>query len=107
MEDADAAVAFARRPDITEKFSIDARRIVLGGHSMGGFATAAHARADERPLGVILLDAWNVGATGDELGKASGAVPSGIADEIVAHRAAWNLLPWAADITASRLLPKS
>ena len=124
LEDTDAAVAFALRPDITEKFSIDARRIVLGGHSMGGFATAAHARADERLLGVILLDAWNVGATGDELSKASGparavlaagmfddlgnslqgATPSGIADEIVAHRAAWNFLPWAADLARRPLL---
>jgi len=124
LEDTDAAVAFALRPDITEKFSIDARRIVLGGHSMGGFATAAHARADERLLGVILLDAWNVGATGDELSKASGAAravlaagmfddlgnslqgatPSGIADEIVAHRAAWNFLPWAADLARRPLL---
>jgi pimeloyl-ACP methyl ester carboxylesterase len=124
LEDADAAVAFARRPDITEEFSIDASRIVLAGHSMGGFATASHARADERLLGVILLDAWNVGATGDELGKASGAAraalaarefddlgnsvqgatPSGIADEIVAHRAAWNFLPWAADLARRPLL---
>ena len=124
LEDADAAVAFTRRLDITEEFSIDASRIVLAGHSMGGFATAAHARADERLLGVILLDAWNVGATGDELGKASGAAraalaarefddlgnsvqgatPSGIADEIVAHRAAWNFLPWAADLARRPLL---
>jgi pimeloyl-ACP methyl ester carboxylesterase len=124
LEDADAPLASPRRPDITEEFSIDASRIVLAGHSMGGFATAAHARADERLLGVILLDAWNVGATGDELGKASGAAraalaarefddlgnsvqgatPSGIADEIVAHRAAWNFLPWAADLARRPLL---
>jgi pimeloyl-ACP methyl ester carboxylesterase len=124
LEDADAAVAFVRRPDIAEKFAIDARRIVLGGHSMGGFASAAHARTDGRLLGVVLLDAWNVGATGDELGKASGAAraalaakefndlgnslqgatASGIAEELVAHRAAWNFEPWAADLTRQPLL---
>lgn len=124
LEDADAAVAFVRRPEIAEKFAIDARRIVLGGHSMGGFASASHARTDERLLGVVLLDAWNVGATGDELGKVSGAAraalaarefndlgnslqgatASGIAEELVAHRAAWNFASWAADLTRRPLL---
>ena len=46
LEDADAALAFVRRPDIAEKFAIDTKRIVVGGHSMGGFASAAHARHD-------------------------------------------------------------
>jgi hypothetical protein len=36
LEDADAAVTFVLRPEIAEKFGIDTRRIVLGGHSMGG-----------------------------------------------------------------------
>src|ERR1700733_12959234 len=56
LEDAAAAVIFVRRPDIAEKFGIDTHRIVLGGHSMGGFASAAHARADGRLLGVVLID---------------------------------------------------
>jgi len=37
MEDADAAVAFVRRPDIADKFGIDPRRMRPRGHSMGGF----------------------------------------------------------------------
>src|SRR5450631_576955 len=57
LEDADAAVSFVRRADTAEKFGIDARRIVLGGHSMGGFAAAAHARNDADLLGAVLLDA--------------------------------------------------
>jgi pimeloyl-ACP methyl ester carboxylesterase len=124
LEDADAAVAFVRRPDIAEQFAIDARRIVLGGHSMGGFASASHARSDERLLGVVLLDAWNVGTTGDELGKVSGAARAAlaakefddlgnslqgatagsIAEEIVAHRLEWNFLSWADDLTRRPLL---
>ena len=46
LEDADAAVAFVRRPDIATKFAIDTQRVVLAGHSIGGFATAARARSD-------------------------------------------------------------
>jgi pimeloyl-ACP methyl ester carboxylesterase len=124
LEDTDAAVDFVRRPEIAAKFAIDPRRIVLGGHSMGGFASAAHARTDHRLFGVMLLDAWNVGATGDEFNKASGAAREALAvkafddlgnslhgataastaDEIVAHRAEWNFMAWAADLTRRPLL---
>jgi pimeloyl-ACP methyl ester carboxylesterase len=124
LEDADAAVAFVRRADIAKQFGIDTRRIVLGGHSMGGFATAAHARTDQRLLGAVLLDAWNVGATADEFSKVSGAAraekaakefddlgnslqgatASSIADEIVAHRAEWNFMPWAKELAHRPLL---
>lgn len=124
LQDADAAVAFVRRPDIAGKFGIDTQRIVLGGHSMGGFASAAHARADEHLLGVVLIDAWNVGVTGDELSKVSGAAraalaakefddignslhgatASSTAKEIVAHRTDWNFMSWANDLTHQPLL---
>ncbi len=124
LEDADAAVAFVRRPEIAKKFALDTQRIVLGGHSLGGFATAAHARADSGLIGVVLIDAWNVGADGDTLSKVSGteraalaakdfndfgnslrgATPTSIADEIVARRGEWNYLSWAADLTHRPLL---
>lgn len=124
LADADAAVAFVRRPDIAEKYAIDTRRIVLCGHSMGGFATAAHARSDAALLGAILIDAWNVGASGDELSKVSGAeraalvakdfddfgnslhgaTPTSIADEVVAHRAQWNFQSWATGLSKHPLL---
>ena len=124
LEDADAAVDFVRRPDIAGKFEIDTRRIVLGGHSMGGFASAAHARKDRDLLGVVLIDAWNVGASADELAKTEGAAraaleatefddlgnslhgatASSIADEMVAHRIEWNFMAWAGDLTRQPLL---
>src|SRR5882762_1476502 len=43
LEDVDAVAAFVRDPDIAAKYGIDRDRLVLGGHSMGGFASAAHA----------------------------------------------------------------
>jgi uncharacterized protein len=124
MQDADAAVAYVRQPDVAAKFGIDTRRIVLGGHSMGGFATAAHARADPHLLGAFLLDAWNVGDTADLFAAAHGAAraalvaeafddfgnslhgatATGIAAEIIAHRAQWNTLGWARELTHSPLL---
>jgi pimeloyl-ACP methyl ester carboxylesterase len=124
LEDADAAVAFVRRPDIAEKFGIDTHRIVLGGHSMGGFASAAHARTDEHLLGVVLIDAWNVGATADEFNKVNGAArvalaakefddlgntlhgatATSTAEEVLAHRTEWNFMSWANDLTRRPLL---
>ena len=124
LQDTDAAIDFVRRPDIARKFGIDTRRLVLGGHSMGGFASAAHARTDAGLLGVILIDAWNVGATGDELSKVMGAeraalaskefddlgnslhgaTATSIADEVVAHRADWNFQSWASRLTRRPLL---
>jgi pimeloyl-ACP methyl ester carboxylesterase len=124
LEDTDAAVAFVRRPDIAMTFAIDTQRVVLGGHSMGGFAAAAHARADSGLIGVLLLDAWNAGADGDTLSKVSakqrvalaakdfddfgnalhGATPTSIAEETVVHRGEWNFLSWAADLTHRPLL---
>jgi pimeloyl-ACP methyl ester carboxylesterase len=124
LEDVDAAVAFVRQPDIAARYGIDTHRIVLGGHSMGGLATAAHTRADNHLLGAVLLDAWNAGATGDELGKLSpaeleksaperfddlgnslqGATPLSTAKEVIAHRVEWNYLSWAKSLTHSPLL---
>lgn len=124
LEDADAAVEFVRRPDIAEQFAIDTQRIVLAGHSMGGFATASHARNDDRLLGSILIDAWNVGSTADELAKMSsaaraawvekelndfgnslqGATPKSVADEILPHRPDWNFMAWADELARRPLL---
>lgn len=124
LEDADAAVDFVRQPDIAARYGIDTRRIVLGGHSMGGFASAAHARHDERLLGVVLIDAWNAGASGRELAAAQGparaamiarefddfgnslhgATPESVAAEVMAHRADWDYLSWAKDLSHCPLL---
>jgi pimeloyl-ACP methyl ester carboxylesterase len=124
LEDADSAVAFVRRADIAGKYGIDTRRIVLGGHSMGGFASAAHARTDADLPGVVLIDAWNIGATGDSLSKVSGAgrvalysrefddlgnslhgaTPTSIGEEIIAHRTDWNFQSWAKSLTRRPLL---
>src|SRR5215218_9985278 len=61
MEDARAALEFARSPE-GAKLGIDTNHIVLAGHSMGG-STAAMAAADDKRLdGLILLDAWNIAA---------------------------------------------
>ena len=62
VEDTAAAMAFLHRPDIASRYQVDPKRIVIAGHSMGGFAAAEYAATHDDIAGVILLDAWNVGA---------------------------------------------
>ncbi len=64
--DVDAAMAFLRDPATVERFGIDTCRIVIAGHSMGGFFAAHHA-AGHDVAGTILLDPWNIGASGKEV----------------------------------------
>lgn len=67
VEDAQAAMAFLRQPDNAAKYKIDGRRLFIGGHSMGGFAAARYAAAHPGTTGLVLIDAWNVGADGKDL----------------------------------------
>jgi pimeloyl-ACP methyl ester carboxylesterase len=109
MEDTKAALDFARSPEAA-KLGIDAKHIVLAGHSMGG-ATAMMTAAGATGLdGLILIDAWNIaagtskGATTraelvsgfDDFGNSlHGATPESVADEVIANRSQWDLVATA------------
>jgi pimeloyl-ACP methyl ester carboxylesterase len=121
MEDTQAALAFARSPEAA-KLGIDARHLVLAGHSMGG-ATAMMTAAGARGLdGLILIDAWNIaeetskGATTreelivgfDDFGNSlHGATPASVADEVVAKRNEWDLVAVAPRLTHLPILTVS
>jgi pimeloyl-ACP methyl ester carboxylesterase len=85
LEDTGAAMAFLRSSEAVQAYGVDPHRLVIAGHSMGGFAAAAFAAQDSigfnpasrrsrtgevespgRPYpllaGLILLDAWNIAA---------------------------------------------
>ena len=60
--DAAAAVDFLANPANIAKYRIDPKRIVVAGHSMGGFmAASASAARPSAVAGTILIDAWNIG----------------------------------------------
>ena len=63
-EDVDAAMAFLRQPDTIAQYGIDPQRIVIAGHSLGGFLAARYAALHDDVAGVVLFDPWNIGATG-------------------------------------------
>jgi pimeloyl-ACP methyl ester carboxylesterase len=114
-EDAAASLAFLRRPDVAARYGVDTRRIVIAGHSMGGYAaaaTAAEAPADI--AGLILIDAWDIGRDADavkaggarghsacvagldDLGHAIGAITADdVCDELARRGGQWHLAPLA------------
>jgi pimeloyl-ACP methyl ester carboxylesterase len=73
-EDAHTALAFLRDPAMVAKYRIDAKYIVLAGHSMGGFMAADTAADDPQVAGLFLIDAWDPSSTVQSL-----STPAGVA----------------------------
>jgi diadenosine tetraphosphate (Ap4A) HIT family hydrolase/acetyl esterase/lipase len=65
--DGEAAVAFLNDSANIAKYRIDPKRIVVAGHSMGGFMAADASAADPRVAGTVLLDAWDIGKLKDQM----------------------------------------
>jgi pimeloyl-ACP methyl ester carboxylesterase len=114
MEDADAMVAFARAQAAGGKYHIDRNRIVVIGHSMGGFLAAAATAHEPAVLGAVMIGTWDVTAParplvgltregmiarvekGEDTEPADflplrGYSPHALASEIVDHRGEWDL----------------
>ena len=65
LEDADAVLAFLRDPANASKLGVDTKRIVLAGHSMGGWVTVLTAAHDRALAGAILISAADMGKMGE------------------------------------------
>jgi len=61
IEDTQIAVEFLRDPATVQKYHIDPRKIVLVGHSMGGFMVAYVTAHDPAIAGLAMISAWNIG----------------------------------------------
>ena len=98
LADARAVLAFVRAPANTAKFGIDIRRLVIAGHSMGGWVTGLTAAGDDGLAGAILISAADMGGRGavpaakpaitksmsTEMESLAGTSPEKMADEIIA-----------------------
>ncbi len=118
ISDAATALMFLRSAEAANRYGVDASRIILAGHSMGGYA-AAHIAANDPPgdpplAGVILLDAWDIGrdaatlkaggavvrerfiAGFDDIGRSLGPITAAdIADGLIRRGHEWHLAPLA------------
>ena len=121
LQDTAAAIAFLHRPQIAAEYRVDPARIVVGGHSMGGFAAAKYAAAHDDMAGLVLIDAWNVGGEGreirasgkhaelvagfDDLGNSVvGADPQSLAREVENAGSDWDLLTLAPRLATKPML---
>ncbi|HEY0786641.1 MAG TPA: alpha/beta fold hydrolase [Acidobacteriaceae bacterium] len=115
IEDTDAAVAFLRDPAVATRYSLDPKRIVLIGHSMGGFLALHAASTHPELIGVAAISAWNIGGEAtaartpagergmtdslrSELAPLVGCTAESLFADAKAHASAWNFVDYAAAI---------
>jgi pimeloyl-ACP methyl ester carboxylesterase len=123
LEDVGAAMDLLRTPEAIRRYGIDPRRIVVAGHSMGGLAALSHVARDPAVAGIVMLDAWDAGATAgqlraggpaavqalvaelDDIGHSLGPVTAAdLVDELVRRGENWNFSGFAAGLGARPLL---
>jgi uncharacterized protein len=109
VEDGVAALAFVRAPASIAAYGIDPARIVVGGHSSGGFVAVNTAARSPAVQGLILIsgtdDAWEAQTAKakadpkawrkfvkegfDGMETLRGCTPDGLANQLLAHGAGW------------------
>jgi pimeloyl-ACP methyl ester carboxylesterase len=111
IEDVASAIAYLRQPENARRLRLDPSRIVLVGHSMGGFMAVQAAAADPAIKGVGMISAADLagrfvemqaqgskddavkkmGAALGEEGMAplAGCTPDGLARELADHATSW------------------
>lgn len=94
LEDAEALLSYLRDPANAARLGIDRHRIVIAGHSMGGWIVVQTAAHDHELIGAILISAADVGKQGELphdslvsmlascMGPLSGTTPEHMADEM-------------------------
>lgn len=116
LEDAEAVLAFARDTTNARRLGIDPRRIVMAGHSMGGWVTALTAAHHQELLGAVLISAADVGLVGtmqrdslaavmaDNMESLSGVTALGMAEELNGGASGWRLETAASGLAHMPLL---
>jgi dienelactone hydrolase len=119
LEDAEATLAFIRLPDNAKRLSIDVNRVVMGGHSMGGWVAAETLGREPSVLGAVVISPGDMGALGvraerdraalvaamnDNRESLAGVSGDSMADELVAHGKEWSFSTLGPKLIHRRLL---
>jgi pimeloyl-ACP methyl ester carboxylesterase len=97
LADAKAVLAFARSPEHAKFLGIDTGKLVIAGHSMGGWVTGLTAAGDDGLAGAVLISAADMGGRGaipgakaliaktmaTDMETLAGTSPEKMADEII------------------------
>ena len=112
-QDADTQVRFLLDAANARKYRIDTHRVIVIGHSMGGFMAASAAAHNKQVAAAVLISAWNIGTVhemrpqpgaattvealaqelsrGDNLLPLSGTSAEALANDIYEHQSALNI----------------
>jgi pimeloyl-ACP methyl ester carboxylesterase len=93
-EDADTQVSFLLDPANAAKYRIDTHRIVVIGHSMGGYMAASAIAHNPQVAGAVLISAWNI-SRGFKNRRTPGEPPLTVKEEAKAIGLDGNLAPLA------------
>lgn len=116
LEDADAVLAFLRDTTNARSLGIDPRRLVIAGHSMGGWVTALTAAHHPELLGAILISAADLGLVGsmprdtltafmaDNMESLAGVTAESMADDLIGGASRWRLEAAASGLAQMPLL---
>jgi acetyl esterase/lipase len=75
-EDADTEVQFLLDSANQQKYRIDPHRIVVIGHSMGGYMAASAMAHNPQVAAAVLISAWNIGADYESRRHLGSAAPT-------------------------------
>lgn len=115
-QDAKAVLAFLRDPANAARLGVDPARLVLMGHSMGGWVTTLVAGEDEGLLGAGLISAANMGVmrgldregivkmAAENSETLADVTPESMAEELVAGRPSFDFLNAAQGLARRNLL---
>jgi pimeloyl-ACP methyl ester carboxylesterase len=114
VEDTGAAIAYLHQPEVARSLRLDPNRIVLIGHSMGGFMTVEAAAADPAIKAFATISAADMsgrmqamlamekrsdaiaamahGLAEEGMAPLAGCAPDGLAKELADHAMSWPFL---------------
>jgi pimeloyl-ACP methyl ester carboxylesterase len=116
LEDAAAVLAFVRDPANATALNMDPSRIVIAGHSMGGWVVAHTASRDHGLLGAVMISAGDMGTIGAlprpflvkemaaDMESLADVTPGSMADELIANGSQWTFAKAAPGLKDTRLL---
>jgi len=126
IEDTQAAIAYVRDPANATRFRADPARVIVIGHSLGGFLARYAAGHDPNIAATVIISAGPLGIDklapipaehramtltplaehfkAEGMAPLAGCTPESLAAEVIAHADAWNIPSLARDFPARPLL---
>jgi pimeloyl-ACP methyl ester carboxylesterase len=104
IEDTQTAIAWIRDSQNVKKYRVDAAKIALIGHSMGGFMASAAGAKDKDVIAIGMIAAWNIGADArsikdvaarkksmaEDIHPLAGCTTDSLIAEMIAHKDDWD-----------------